>query len=774
MPGVFFSKVLIEQEQHLEVPSKKHFLIKTLMIFLGLVFLITILWHFWPLSKETSYFGLPESPSTFVGRSEELQSISSALKREGRVLITGMGGIGKTTLALEFANKQSHYDFICFIPARTSALIKRGLLNLSKELVSYPAKPDEAIDALKHVLKNEKRRFLLIFDEVDTQESFDYLEEFLPRRLKEVLITSRIPVQLKWMHTPSIPLKTFTDEDSETLLLSLSKATKSKAIKGLTDRLGHLPLALTHAAAYIRERGISFEAYLKAFEKHCVDLFEGKRLPLSKDEKTVLTTWETSLQTIENAHRDTLSRQVISFISLMGRMPVPTSLIKSWVAVAFPELSSVQFEDALGYLCRYSLISPSSSDCYTIHPLLRQVIKHKLSQGEKAQIFQQAPKAFNHLYKRMDQKNLFNIVDHGIFVAHKENSDEGSSLLDILAHLLLDHLYVGNYEMLYLAKEVSEYLKKHPSLGIEREGQNPIHLALRYSCIGAILDLETDYKKATEWHKRALKVWREKLPEKVDHRLVSIYSNLAYSLGTQGKYHESLKYHSIALKLGLDHLNYDPIRIASNCICIGYSLLYLANYQKALDYLTLSLELRKKALGDDHPRVASCYVCIGDVYKGLGKFDENLKYQIKALEIRKNVSINKDYYELSSSYNRVGVALSHLGKFKEALKYQRKGLEISQKVLIKDHYKVALIHKSIGLSLIHLGEKKQAKHHLEKAYEILKKNFGADDLRTKECQQLLNAPIPLESLREKKSPVPLKAKTLRRLDKQWEQLRAYL
>ena len=148
------------------------------------------------VTKMIQMVHLPLPPKNFTGRHQELQDLHTACQHHHRVAITGLGGIGKTALALKYANDyQAHYQFIYHTPAGTSQLIRDGLLQLADDLhIPKIGKIEERLQSLKGRLDQFEQKYLLIFDGIDQVEAFDEFTKYLPDRGNCLLLTSRMPV----------------------------------------------------------------------------------------------------------------------------------------------------------------------------------------------------------------------------------------------------------------------------------------------------------------------------------------------------------------------------------------------------------------------------------------------------------------------------------------------------------------------------------------------------------------------------------------------------
>src|SRR6266545_4307564 len=215
----------------------------------------------------------------FTGRQEDL----AALAAGGTVAITqsaaisGLGGIGKTRLAVEYAWRSGHrYTAAWFVRADSPENLRRNLAALAgPELMDLPEweaqKEDQTLAAVKRWLRDHPG-WLMILDNVDTPEAADAVLEVLPSlSIGHVLITSRLT---NWPATVrKQSLDTLSSEEATHFLLRRTDGGREKAEDDgaraceLAQLLDGLPLALEQAAAYIVRHRMRFAEYLRAWEQ---------------------------------------------------------------------------------------------------------------------------------------------------------------------------------------------------------------------------------------------------------------------------------------------------------------------------------------------------------------------------------------------------------------------------------------------------------------------------------------------------------------------------
>lgn len=245
----------------------------------------------------------------FFSRLDEVALVKNVLdplegKDELRVMaIHGLGGVGKTQLALHYANTSLRaYDAIVWIPSETQIKMTQALSIFAKKL-GLPRKDDtedgmQASLKVRDWLNTSGRRFLLIFDNVD---KIDILLQVWPASDKgSILITTRSPAVASKRATNIVHLQSFTAETGLEALYSLTNISPvtdsdSKAAQEICHLLGGLPLAIVQISEFIRDRGCSYEEFLPMYRTSAAKIHSRGETPIEYNH-TLSTVWDLSLE----------------------------------------------------------------------------------------------------------------------------------------------------------------------------------------------------------------------------------------------------------------------------------------------------------------------------------------------------------------------------------------------------------------------------------------------------------------------------------------------
>ena len=332
--------------------------------------------------------------TTVLGREEILDELAEvffdgvrlSVNRPTLQVISGIGGIGKTSIAREYgAQNQDRYGLIWWIRAENSELAVvdfRGLLlALGLPDVERLKNPVQHAHVL---LGNRQDRWLLVFDNVPQQAD---LRGFLPPDgLGDVLVTSRSST---WpSQSMMIPVTPLANEVGVRLLLDISRDDNESAAAELVDELGGLPLALQQAASYVSENPIDLADYLRLYREHRPSLHRKGNAP--DYDLRVGTTWEVSFHMLPDT-----ARSVLNVLSWCSPEDIPLDLlVRSGPMESLPDAmaarvsaafsNELDYFNAVGTLAGYGLITITGRDA-SVHRLIQAVTRDDAEAGGESE-----------------------------------------------------------------------------------------------------------------------------------------------------------------------------------------------------------------------------------------------------------------------------------------------------------------------------------------------------------------------------------------------------
>jgi tetratricopeptide (TPR) repeat protein len=256
----------------------------------------------------------------FAGRDEDLADLHTALlgANGAPVALHGLGGIGKTRLAIEYAwSREAVYSALLFVSATDSAALNAGLAGLTAfevlDLTEKEARDDatKTTAVLRWLESNPK--WLMILDNVDDRAAVAEVAKLMPR-LKggHVVVTARasnFPAGVRKLEVSAL------DENAAArFLLDRTDADRSKSkddaalAPTLARELGGLALGLEQAGAHIATDRIGFARYLKLWSDSRDKALAWADATVTGSDRTLATTWATSVARLSPDSRRLLDR----------------------------------------------------------------------------------------------------------------------------------------------------------------------------------------------------------------------------------------------------------------------------------------------------------------------------------------------------------------------------------------------------------------------------------------------------------------------------------
>src|SRR5262245_19431604 len=321
------------------------------------------------------FIGVPPRIASFTGRADELDRLDAILMHDkpaavtqgsvGRAAVQGMGGVGKTSLAVEYAHRfRGLYAGVCWCPAETRTGLLSALANLAVTLGAATADEADVEKAAKAALRQlaeQRATWLLVYDSVPTP---DAIRDLLASAGARVLITSRFPEWRRWAEP--VALDALPLEEAIVLLKKLTARDDASGAETLSQALGCLPLALDHAAAYCGLTQTSFDDYAATASRLIAELPSGVDYP-----KSVAATF--NLAIAEAVTHCQSAEALMSYLALCAPEPIPMILVEGAVE------EKAERPRALAALAEVSLLKhhlfEDGTPAMTVHRLVQAVAR---------------------------------------------------------------------------------------------------------------------------------------------------------------------------------------------------------------------------------------------------------------------------------------------------------------------------------------------------------------------------------------------------------------
>ncbi|KAJ7712802.1 hypothetical protein B0H16DRAFT_553033 [Mycena metata] len=656
----------------------------------------------------------------FCGRQdilEKMQNFFSDTDSQQHIYVLhGLGGAGKTQIALKLINESSsHFSDIFFIDTSTIATIETGLKNIAV----VKAFGDSPQDGLLW-LTSKVEEWLLLFDNAD-DPGLD-LNDFIPQSNHgNIIITSRNPGMCVYAGSHSL-VSDMEEEDAVALLLKSAsqKATvHTKEIAAeIVKSLHYLPLAIVQAGAFI-SKSRNLDGYLALYTKNQARLLS-ERPAQSHDRYawTVYTTWQMSfdcltspaamfLQYCSFLHYNGISEEIFSYASKYQfpssgpskeELQQPLEFLSHFLEPD-GEWDSLQFLDTTNEVQSYSLISfDAEKKVFSIHPLVQTwgqttVQDPKRHMSTMRSILGMAISESS----SWDMQLTSLLLCPHIELAMQMDAEIALTFKGKYASILWEG---GKYKQaMKLREEVLEKRKQvlgdnHPDTLYAMS-----HLASSYSTLG-------EHQKARELDIIVLEKQTQLLGENHPNTLLTM-SHLASSYSTLGEHQKARELNIIVLEkqtqlLGENHPN---TLLTMRDLASSYS--DLGEHQKAPELDTFVLEKQKQVLGESHPDTLSTMGNLASSYAALGKHQTAHELEVIVLEKRKQV-LGESHPDTLSTMGNLASSYAALGKHQTAHELEVIVLEKRKQVLGENHPDTLHTMGNLARSYSDLGEHQKA------------------------------------------------------------------
>ncbi len=644
-----------------------------------------------PTVSLTRHENIPHSGVVqFVGRSQELKRLHKLLQQQDRLSITaivGMGGIGKTELAIQYAwqHLQGLADGsggVCWIDARDGD-VGIQLLSFARTLLNLnPPEDWDLPTQLKYCWRNwQPGDWLIVIDDVT-----DYRQQVKPYLPPEsspfkVLLTTREELGRP---LENLRLDELQPEEALELLKSLIGTERiqqeSEIAAQICDWLGYLPLGLELEGRYLeRDPDLSLKAMLSLLEKKRLE----HRSVLEADSTMTARLGVADAFELSWERLDENAQQLACLLSLFASANIPWDLVK----LAYGNLLSLAdkvndldiLEEARGDLLRCNLLQRTGEETYRLHQLIREFLREKLEQSTQADA----------------QKQAF--CQTMVKVAEQ--------IPDLPTRQMVESLTAAIPHVAEAATVLTDYLSDED-------------LMKSFVGLGRFYEGQGFYDLAEPWYEQCLSVSQTRLSADPRRTATSLI-NLAHLYASQGRYSEAeaLFLQGLELSETLGD-NYSVARSLNNLASLYQAQ---ARYNEAEPLSLQALKLSQQ-LGDNYC-VAQSLNNLASFYQAQARYNEAESLSLQALNLSQQLG---DNYSVAQSLNNLASLYQAQARYNEAEHLYRQALEIYHRTVGDDHPYMAQSLNNLASLYQALERYNEAEHLYRQALEIYKRVLGAD------------------------------------------------
>ncbi|KAK3307268.1 uncharacterized protein B0T15DRAFT_414325, partial [Chaetomium strumarium] len=517
----------------------------------------------------------------FVGRSEILEELKSQLGHgqlspagtpQRRACLHGLGGIGKTQIALAYAFwlRETHPDVSVFwVHASNRERFRQAYASIAQEC-QVPGFDDPKTDVLALVKrwleKKDRGRWLMVIDNADDTQLFFGQQgesengsasnhgENLGRYLPEcshgaVLVTTRNKQTGSRLTKGKRPIEVGRMDDDETAQLIRVRLDGVDAASGeslaLSARLEHLPLALVQAAAFMQENTIMISQYLRLLDEsdqNLVNLLSEEFETDGRDSETPRAVAEAWILSFEQIQRQNgFAGELLSLMSLLDRQAIPLEFLSRYSERQRDEEAreEIQLTKALGVLKAFSFIAEDKSHGFDMHRLVQLVTRKWLDKNGKMHWFtEQALVTVSQAYPFGDHESravCSAYLPHVYAILRYEGTGSED---ERLARASLLHCVAGFFRYQGQRKDAEKFQLQATRLREELLGEeHPSTLASMSNLALTYLD-QGRWREAESLGVQVVETGKRVLGEEHPSTLVSM-ANLASTYWNQGRWKEA-------------------------------------------------------------------------------------------------------------------------------------------------------------------------------------------------------------------------------------------
>ncbi|NEP58658.1 MAG: tetratricopeptide repeat protein [Symploca sp. SIO2G7] len=659
-----------------------------------------------------------------MGRDDALLSLHQKLQEKERVAIcaiAGMGGIGKTELALQYSlyhQKQKTYPGgICWLQAG-GVDVGIDIVKFARTKLDLQPPDGELQDQVSYCWGHWREGEVLVV--LDDVRDYQQIEPYLPPaelRFK-VLITSR----RQWLgEFEQLNLEVLSAEESLELLVSFVGEKRIQQeineAQQLCGDLGYLPLGLELVGRYLKRKQDLPLAQMRQrlrLEHRSLE----KRSPDMTAKRGVAAAFELSWQELDES-----AQELGCLLSIFALAPIPWGLVEQ----CLPEQDEEDLEDLRDEsLLGWSLLERSGEGSYQLHQLIREFFRSKLEQLVEAkelkrrfcQVMVVEAQKIPHTPTQRDIAQTAPIIPHLAEAAtvHK-NWLSNEDLITPFVGLGRFHEGQGSY-----LPAVEWYEKCCLETKTRLGDENP-YMAASLNNLALLYCSQGRYDEAEPFYLQALKLWKKLFGNEHTSVATSFNNNLAGLYELQGRYEEAEPLYQQALELRKKLLGNEHPDVATSINNLAALYDSQGRYDKAEPLYLQTLELDKKLLGNEHPHMATSINNLAGLYDSQGRYDKAEPLYLQALALKKKLFGN-EHPSVATSINNLAALYDSQERYDKAEPLYLQALALRKKLLGNEHPHVAASINNLAAIYDSQRRYNEAEHLYLQALELRKKLLG--------------------------------------------------
>jgi tetratricopeptide (TPR) repeat protein len=609
---------------------------------------------------------------------ERIETIINEQKNNKCLVLHGPPGIGKTSIALNFAwQVVNEKNWICLW--FNSETQEKFLIDLqaSTDLMRETKDENKTFEYRIQLIKREIRlhsaeSFLIIFDNLKESE---WIESFLTNLSQNVsiLVTS---TNKNILDKIAVELKVEYFDESQAKLLYFKKFESKRELSIEESQLLEayfkydqiLPYDLNLLISELNNNEfINLKDLLDGYEELCEKIFKDLYERVSKKSTNAWT--------------------ILQYCSLVDPEAIPGFFVSSLLHLDKFELERIS--KILKSNSVIEIIIKLDEKCFNIHRRTQEMVKRIVCTSN----------LHEHLERRINDV-LLEVFD----TSHQFNKKYWNELKLLVPNILLitENKYLSKPQLAKICKELGayysvvfvdfnkalKYLLKGLAINHEIYGENEKNVEIS-SSLNNIAEAYNNlglFTKGLEFHLKSLNMDREIYGQYGNNALVAIsFNNVAETFNKLGRFPQGLKFHmkSLEIRKAIYGVNENNLEIAISLNNIGQTYNELGEFRKGLEFHLKSHAMRMAIYGENvhNPALIASLNNLAVTYIHLGEFEESLKYSLKSVAMAKAIyGENGKHPSMAASLNNVASTYKKLGQIEKGLEIHLESLGMAKAI----------------------------------------------------------------------------------------------
>ncbi|MDA2810713.1 FxSxx-COOH system tetratricopeptide repeat protein [Nocardiopsis sp. RSe5-2] len=719
----------------------------------------------------------PRNPS-FVGRHDLLEELARRLASgDTHILpqaLRGMGGVGKTQLATEFAwRHRDEYDLVWWIPADTPTQIQQSLIDLAPRLgVDIDRDPTSISRSVLEALRSGEPHsdWLLVYDNAADPED---VRPLLPSGGPgQVLITSR---SSQWRNAGGnlLEVDVFRREES----IELLRKRGPEALTGpdadlIADKLGDLPLAVEQTAVWLYETMMDPRDWLEVFDEKQEELLTSVA-PSPDYPWTVGATMNMALDRLYQT--DPAALRLLQVCAFLAPQPISRRLFNGARNVEGPrELQEILSDPAvrlgrvLRSIDRYALARMDHRNgTFQLHKLVQETLKLPLTEEQRAEYRHCAHQLLAN-YEPGDPESVADWPRYAELQPHVWETEQWDCQSPWCRQLVINQAqFLMLWGRLRASRTLAETAIRHWTHHLGDEEPQTLRLQALYAVLLSMFgdfddsheltlhvvdsltrlygpddaetlrvsnDLPTDLRNLGRFHEAVevserILASQERLMGRDDPVTLQVAHIHAVGLRLIGRFDEAMEIDRYNLQRRIEILGPENLRTLSSEYCLALGHMESGDYWRALDIMEGSRTVIERNYPADNQFRLGALLVLAAILRRIGRLEEALDISDETYRLY----LEREGPDSLLSLQATGchaVALRAVGEHDQALTLSERALNALRAAYGEDHPLPAdaAVNHAVILRLV--GRLEEAKKLDEQALRVHEARLGHEHPNT--------------------------------------------